>query len=146
MDFPGQPGALGQHAGVVLGAGEFGTGAAQLLGRQPLVFRLQEQRPVGQAGDHSEGCAENGPEHHGQLQPTLAGSAVARSGDALPPLWNQSAAITNAVLSAIAGSASRRRSTCSCRKNSGKASQTKSALAQTSSSHRRQTTPSHQAE
>ena len=58
MDFAGQPGPLGQGAGVVLGAGEFGTGAAELLGRQPLVFRLQEQRPVGQPGDHGEGCAE----------------------------------------------------------------------------------------
>ena len=45
----------------------------------------------------------------GSCSPTLAGSAVARSGDALPPLWNQSAAITNTVLNAIAGSASRRR-------------------------------------
>ena len=54
--------------------------------------------------------------------------------------------MTSTVLSAIAGSASRRRSTCNCRKNSGKASQTKSALAQISSSQRRQTPPSHQAE
>ena len=47
--------------------------------------------------------------------------------------------MTSTVLSAIAGSASRSGSTCSCRKNSGKASQTKSALAQISSSQSRQT-------
>ncbi len=54
--------------------------------------------------------------------------------------------MTSTVLSAIAGSASRSGSTCSCRKKSGKASQTKSALAQINSSQSRQTAPSHRCE
>ena len=78
--------------------------------------------------------------------PSTIGSSRPLAAQSAPALWNQSATMTSTVLSAIAGSASRRRSTCSCRKNSGKASQTKSALAQISSSQRRQTPPSHQAE
>ena len=54
--------------------------------------------------------------------------------------------MTSTVLSAIAGSASRRRRMCSCRKNSGNTSQAKSALAQISSSQSRLTPPSHQPE
>ena len=45
VDFPGQPGPLGQRPGVVLAAGKLGAGAAQLLGRAPLVFGFQDRAP-----------------------------------------------------------------------------------------------------
>ena len=137
VDFAGQPGAFGQRAGVVLAAGKFGAGAAQLLGGEPLVFGFQVERPVGQPGDHGKGGPEGRSQHHRQLQGRPPSA---------PALWNHSATMTSTVLSAIAGSASRSGSTCSCRKKSGKASQTKSALAQISSSQSRQTAPSHKAE
>ena len=75
--------------------------------------------------------------------PSTIGSS--RPVPAAPLLWNQSATTTSTVDTAMTGRATRRGSTCSCRKKSGKASQTKSALAQMSTSHRAETAPSHHA-
>ena len=74
MDFAGQSFTFGDHAGLVLGPGEFGTGASKFLGNEPLVFGFPEQGAVGHSGDHSETGPEHWPQNHRKLQ-----SAVGRS-------------------------------------------------------------------
>ncbi|MDI2020964.1 hypothetical protein PJL18_01480 [Paenarthrobacter nicotinovorans] len=74
--------------------------------------------------------------------PSTMASCRPPSAEPLP--WNHKAPTNSAVLSPMAGSARRRGSRWSCRKNSGKATQAKSALTSSKSSHSIMTAASHQ--
>ncbi len=68
MDLAGQPLALGEHTGRVLGQGEVGAGGRELLDQPAAPFALAVQRLVAPDHGDGDGGAERGTDRHGRAE------------------------------------------------------------------------------